>query len=134
MLKRFDFSFTNEFQKFHLEAKVSDYNLIYKVYQAEGVDGVSTSEEWQIYSGDAVFWLKDFIELKTFNWDSSYSDASLLNPDFSYTHWTLDIEEDEESSLPPQHIVGLNNYPDNFPDFFELIRKLLGLEFLILEV
>lgn len=68
MLKRFNFFFSNEFQKFHIEAKVSEYDLIYKVHIAEGVLGVTTSNEWQIYSKDAVLWLKDFIDLRTFNW------------------------------------------------------------------
>lgn len=135
MLKRFNFTFSNEFQKFHIEAKISDYDLIYKVYQAEGVGGVDVSQEWQIYSDDAVCWLKDFIELKIFNWDAIYSCAEISNLSTAVlTKWTLDIEEDDESALPVQHIVGFNSYPDNFPAFLELIRKLLGLKFLILEV
>lgn len=135
MLKKLNFTFSGEFQNFHIEAKISDYDLIYKVYQAEGVDGVNVSQEWQIYSGDAVLWLKDFIELKIFNWEDTYSVASNSKDSASvFPKWTLDIEEDDESALPEQHITGLNAYPDNFPDFLELIRELLGLKFLILEV
>lgn len=135
MLKRFNFFFSNEFQKFHIEAKVSEYDLIYKVHIAEGVLGVTTSNEWQIYSKDAVLWLKDFIDLRTFNWGESYSHTTLDDSDTSILpKWTLDIEEDDESALPTQHIVGLNSYPENFPYLLELIRKLLNLKFLILEV
>ncbi len=135
MLKRFDFSFSNEYQTLHLEAKVSDYDLLYKVHQAEGVDEVSSSEEWKIYTEDPVFWLKEFIELKIFNWDSSYSNALISDPSITKApKWQLDVEEDDESNLPVQHIVGLNAYPENFPLFLDLLRRLLGLEYLILEV
>ena len=135
MLKRLDFSFSNQFQKFHIEAKVSECDLIYKVHKAEGVDGVEVSPEWQIYSGDAVSWLKAFLELRTFNWEASYCDAHIFNPETSnLPQWDLTIEEDDESALLSQHIVGLNNYPENFSDFLELIRKLLAVPYLILEV
>lgn len=135
MLKKFDFTFFNESQKIHVETKVSDCDLIYKVHTAEGVLGVTTSDEWQIYSGDAVLWLKDFINLRTFDWEASYSHVVLSDSSVSVLpKWTLDIEEDDESALPPQHFVGLNSYPENFPHFLELLRKLLNLKYLILEV
>lgn len=135
MLKSFDFSFSNEYQHLHLEVKVSEPDLIFKVHEAVGVTGVVASNEWKIYSGEAIMWLKSFIELRTFEWASSYSNASIYeDAGAKLPQWSLYIEEDEESELEPQKIVGLNSYPDNFPDFLELLRKLLGLSYLILEV
>lgn len=135
MLKSLDFSFSNDYQNLHLEAKVSEPNLIYKVYEAKGVDGIKVTDEWQIYSKDAVMWLKEFIDLKIFNWESSYSDASIFDVSSSkLPQWKLSVQEDDESELPTQNIVGLNSYPEDFPAFLELIRKLLGLPYLILEV
>lgn len=133
MLKRFEFSFTNEYQKLHVEVKVAEPNLIFKVHEAEGV-GVS-SGEWKIYSGQAVLWLKDFIDLRTFEWEDSYSDATFeAAPEGKLPQWCLYVEEDDESEQAPQRIVGLNSYPENFPDFLELLRKLFNLPYLILEV
>ena len=135
MLKRFDFSFSNEAQKLHLEAKVSEFDLIYKIHEAEGFDGLKASDEWQIYSSDAVMWLKSFIELRIFNWDSSYSNASISDYTLKKApKWQLEVEEDEESNIPVQHVVGLNSYPYNFPAFLDLIKQLLGLPYLVLEV
>lgn len=135
MLKQLEFSFSNDYQKLQLEAKVSEPDLIFKVSEAVGVDGMTCSDEWQIYSGDPVLWLRDFIELRTFNWEASYSHVSIMDEnEEKLPRWELLVQEDNESELPSQKIVGLNSYPDNFPDFLELIRKLLGLRYLILEV
>lgn len=135
MLKRLEFSFENSYQKLHLEAKVSEPDLIFKVHEAVGVDGVVVSDEWQIYSGEPIFWLKDFIKLRIFEWDSSYSNALIADASREkLPQWCLYVEEDEESQEAPQRVVGLNAYHVNFPDFLELIRKLLGLPYLLLEV
>ena len=135
MLKSFEFSFSNDYQKLQLEAKVSEPDLIYKVQEAQGVKGVKATEEWQIYSGDAALWLKEFIDLNILNWDSSYSKTSISGEsEDKLPQWKLSVQEDEESELPTQKIIGLNSYPEDFPEFLELIRKLLGLPYLILEV
>ena len=135
MLKSFEFSFSNDYQKLQLEAKVSEPDLIYKVQEAQGVKGVKATEEWQIYSGDAALWLKEFIDLNILNWDSSYSKTSISSEsEDKLPQWKLSVQEDEESELPTQKIIGLNSYPEDFPEFLELIRKLLGLPYLILEV
>ena len=135
MLKSFEFSFSNDYQKLQLEAKVSEPDLIYKVQESQGVKGVKATEEWQIYSGDAALWLKEFIDLNILNWDSSYSKTSISSEsEDKLPQWKLSVQEDEESELPTQKIIGLNSYPEDFPEFLELIRKLLGLPYLILEV
>lgn len=135
MLKRLDFSFSNDYQKLHLEVKVSEPNLIYKVHEAEGIDGLKATDEWKIYADDAIMWLKNFIDLRTFDWEASYSDSRTFgDSDVELPKWKLTVEEDDESELSTQNIVGLNSYPDNFPDFLELVRKLLNLPYLVLEV
>ncbi len=135
MLKRLDFSFSNDYQNLHLEAKVSEPDLIFKVYEAEGIDGLEATDEWKIYADDAIMWLKSFIDLRIFDWESSYSDTKTFDASSSkLPQWNLTVEEDDESELSTQVVSGLNSYPENFPDFLELIRKLLGLKYLILEV
>jgi hypothetical protein len=135
MLKRLDFSFSNDYQKLHLEVKVSEPDLIYKVHEAEGIDGLKATDEWKIYADDAIMWLKSFIDLRIFDWESSYSDPRTFgDSDAELPKWKLTVEEDDESELSTQKIVGLNSYPENFPDFLELVRKLLNLPYLVLEV
>ncbi len=118
MLENLEFSFENDFQKLHLEVKVSHsslesskqktgHNIEYKIINSSGVDFVCAfdrtsdcasdcvSETWISFQGDSAKWLERFDDIDIQEWNSFYDTAH--NPFSSFeTKWSLCIEAEKK--------------------------------------
>jgi len=137
-----DFSLENDYQKLCLQVKCNheskDVSISYKVLESVNIDFIPVSKEWIFYNGDCQVWLNSFISLHTNEWKPFYQVKTELFSDFK-VKWNLKVKRVHGTAIKDTlqysyAVEGLNDYPENFTDFLELLRLLLNIPVFLIEL